>query len=66
MSKKDLNVALVIIASIGVIGFLAITADVMTKHPTIPWFGCGVLATLVVEALIYGIYRLIKHIREGK
>ena len=66
MSNKDLNIVLAIIAFIGVAGFLAITADVMTKHPAIPWFGFGMLATLVVEALIYGIYRFIKYIRGGK
>lgn len=66
MSEKDLRTGLFVLACICVIAFLAITADVMTKHPAIPWFGFGVLATLIVEALVYGIYRLIKHRKEKR
>lgn len=66
MSDKDLRTGLFIIIIITAIAFLAITADVMTKHPSIPWFGFGILAVLIVEAVGYLIYHLVKHIKTGQ
>jgi len=62
--SEDTARAVIVVVIIGTtIGFLAITAEVMKQHPCIPWFGFGILATLMIEALIYGIYRLVKYIR---
>ena len=66
MSNNAFRFVLIMLAIAGLIAFLAIVADVMTKNPAIPWFGFGILATLVFEALVYGVYRLIKYIGTRK
>lgn len=63
MKEDNFRVVIVIIVIVVAIAFLAIVADVMKQHSAIPWFGFGILAVLVLEALIYGVYRLVKYLR---
>ena len=65
MSNDTFRVVLTVVIIAALIAFLAITADIMRQHPAVPWFGFGVLSVVVLEALIYGIYRLVKYIRRG-
>jgi hypothetical protein len=64
MSQDTLRVWILGIVIIVAIAFLAITADLMSRYPQVPWFGFGVLATIVLEGIIYGIYCLVKHLRD--
>lgn len=66
MSDDTFRVVLVVVIIGATIAFLAITADVMMRHPSLPWFGFGALAVFVVEAIGYLVYRLIKHISQGR
>ena len=64
MSEDSFRIVLVVVIIGALVAFLAITADVMRQHPAIPWFGFGILATLVVEVFGYLIYLIIKQVRK--
>lgn len=64
MNEDTFRTVLVVIIICAIIALLAITADVMTKHPSIPWFIAGMAALAGAEVIGYLIFRLIKHFRK--
>jgi len=57
MSKKDerifWNVLGVIVAFVLIVWFLSQVLDILKRNPEPLWFVLGIMATLVVEGLIY-------------
>ena len=58
MNELQFRLAMFALAVIAVIVFLIVTASAMLAHPAVPWFAFGIVATLVVEAIIYGVYKV--------
>jgi len=64
MDSDSFRVVIAVLIAGFLIAVLVIFGDVMTTNPGIPWFISGIFTTLVTEVFIYGIYRLIKSVRE--
>ena len=64
MSEDTFRIVLVIIIISFPVALLCVFADIMMKHPSIPWFISGIAALAVAEGIGYLVYRIIKQIRK--